>query len=105
MGLNLSNHQMAKELELKKDDGHQMTCQLRQGMVIKKPLLLSPTRGNVMRSTLSLATRGSPLRGSKRAAWPAQTTQGETRTWHTRNGEATDLRDDPARWSGGDSDA
>src|SRR5215831_18221172 len=40
MGLNLSNHQIAHELDLNKDDAHQMTCQLRQGIVRKKP---SPT--------------------------------------------------------------
>jgi hypothetical protein len=37
MGLNLSNHQIAQELDLNNNDGHQMTCQLRQGMVTKKP--------------------------------------------------------------------
>jgi transposase-like protein len=40
MGLNLSNHQMAQALDPHKDDAHQMTCQLRQGIVLKKP---SPT--------------------------------------------------------------
>ena len=40
MGLNLSNAQMAKELDLHQSDVHQMTCQLRQGIVAKKP---SPT--------------------------------------------------------------
>jgi len=40
MGLNLSNHQIAKELDLNKDDVHQMTSQLRQGIVLQKP---SPT--------------------------------------------------------------
>ncbi len=40
MGLNLSNHQIAQELDLNNDDVHQMTCQLRQGIVTKKP---SPT--------------------------------------------------------------
>jgi hypothetical protein len=40
MGLNLSNHQIAQELDLNKDDAQQMTSQLRQGMVRKKP---SPT--------------------------------------------------------------
>jgi transposase-like protein len=38
MGLNLSNHQIAQELDLNKDDVHQMTCQLRQGLVAQKPL-------------------------------------------------------------------
>jgi DNA-binding transcriptional regulator LsrR (DeoR family) len=37
MGLNLSNHQIAQELDLNKDDVQQMTSQLRQGIVRKKP--------------------------------------------------------------------
>ena len=37
MGLNLSNAQIAKELDLNKDDVHQMTSQLRQGIVSKTP--------------------------------------------------------------------
>ncbi len=36
MGLNLSNQQMAQELDLHPSDAHQMTCQLRQGIVSKK---------------------------------------------------------------------
>jgi hypothetical protein len=40
MRLNLSNVQIAKELDLNKDDVHQMTSQLRQGIVSKTP---SPT--------------------------------------------------------------
>ncbi len=37
MGLNLSNQQIAQELELNKDDVHQMTTQLRQAIVDSKP--------------------------------------------------------------------
>jgi hypothetical protein len=37
MGLNLSTHQIAQELELNKDDAQQMTTQLRSGIVEKKP--------------------------------------------------------------------
>jgi transposase-like protein len=40
MGLNLSNAQIAQELDLNKDDVHHMTTQLRQGIVAKTP---SPT--------------------------------------------------------------
>jgi hypothetical protein len=36
MGLNLSNQQIARELDLHPSDVHQMTCQLRQGIVSKK---------------------------------------------------------------------
>ncbi|MDV2997570.1 MAG: hypothetical protein N4J56_007275 [Chroococcidiopsis sp. SAG 2025] len=37
MGLNLSNRQIAQELELDEDDVHTMTRQLRQGIVDGKP--------------------------------------------------------------------
>jgi transposase-like protein len=37
MGLNLSTHQIAAELNLNKDDAQQMTSQLRSGIVEKKP--------------------------------------------------------------------
>jgi len=38
MGLNLSNHQIAQELDLNKDDVQRMTSQLRDGIVKKNPL-------------------------------------------------------------------
>jgi transposase-like protein len=38
MGLNLSNEQIAQELDLNKDDLHQMTTQLRSGVVERKTL-------------------------------------------------------------------
>ena len=37
MGLNLSNHQISQELSLNKDDVHQMTTQLREGVQENKP--------------------------------------------------------------------
>lgn len=37
MGLNLSNEQIAKELQLNKDDVYQMASQLREGIVQNKP--------------------------------------------------------------------
>lgn len=37
MGLNLSNRQIAQELELNISDVQQMTHQLRQGVVARKP--------------------------------------------------------------------
>lgn len=38
MGLNLSNQQIAQELDLDKDDVQQMTTQLRTGIVTHKPV-------------------------------------------------------------------
>jgi transposase-like protein len=43
LGLNLSNHQNAQELDLSKDDVHQVTCQSRQGRVAQN---LPPTLNN-----------------------------------------------------------
>ena len=40
MGLNLSNLQIAQELNLNKDDVQQMTTQLRTGIVEKKPMVV-----------------------------------------------------------------
>jgi hypothetical protein len=37
MGLNLSNQQIAQELGLDKDVVHDMTTQLRQGVILGKP--------------------------------------------------------------------
>jgi transposase-like protein len=38
MGLNLSNEQIAKELDVERSDGQQMTTQLREGIVKKSQL-------------------------------------------------------------------
>lgn len=40
MGLNVSNHQIAQELSLNKDDVHQMTTQLREGVASNKEDIL-----------------------------------------------------------------
>ena len=37
MGLNLSNEQIAKELDLDPDDAQKMTTSLREGVVLRKP--------------------------------------------------------------------
>ncbi len=37
MGLNLSNEQIAQELDLTPDDAQKMTGQLREGVVVRKP--------------------------------------------------------------------
>ncbi len=37
MGLNLSTMQISQELDLNKDDAYQMTSQLREGVVVRKP--------------------------------------------------------------------
>jgi hypothetical protein len=45
MGLNLSTHQIATELDLNKDDAQQMTSQLRSVIVEKKPEVILEGEG------------------------------------------------------------
>ena len=75
MGLN-SNHQIAQELDLNKDDAQQMTSQLRQGIVRKKP---SPTLTDEVECDevyIVAGHKGKPDKVEKAAARPMQTTQG-----------------------------
>lgn len=39
MGLNLSNYQISQELDINKDDAQKMTRQLREGIVMRKPVV------------------------------------------------------------------
>lgn len=98
MGLNLSNQQIAQELDLHPSDAHQMTCQLRQGIVSKKS---APTLSDEVECDevyIVAGHKGQPETVKKRTVGTAQTAQGQGRTRHTRHGEAPDLRDAPARW-------
>ena len=98
MGLNLSNQQIAQELDLHPSDAHQMTCQLRQGIVSKKSAPALSDEVECDEVYIVAGHKGQPDTVKKKAVWTAQTAQGQARTRHTRHGEAPDLRDDPARW-------
>ena len=68
MGLNLSNTQIAQELDLHKDDAHHMTTQLRQGIASKAP---SPTlSGEVECDEVYLVAghKGQPVEVAKKGA-------------------------------------
>jgi len=66
MGLNLSTHQIAAELDLNKDDVQQMTSQLRAGIVEKKPKVI--LKGQVELDELYLISgfKGQPAEVRKR---------------------------------------
>src|SRR5688572_8757242 len=68
MGLNLSNAQLAQELDLNKDDVHQMTTQLRQGIVTQKPA--STLSGEVECDEVYIVAghKGQPDKVSKKGA-------------------------------------
>ena len=86
MGLNLSKAQMAKELDLNQSDLHQLTCQLRRGMVAKKP---SPTLTDEVECdevSIVAGHTGKPdevaKKGCARTAQTAQTASGQAGTGH-----------------------
>ena len=97
MGLNLSNEQIAQELDLDPADAQAMTEQLRQGLVRRKPEVDARRRGrDATRSTSWPGTRANPRRSQKRAAGPATPAEGAPGPGDAGEGEAADLRDDPA---------
>ena len=69
MGLNLSNAQIAQELDLNKDDVYHLTTQLRQGIVTKTP---SPTlSGEVECDEVYIVAghKGQPDEVAKKGVW------------------------------------
>jgi transposase-like protein len=68
MGLNLSNAQIAQELDLNKDDAHHMTTQLRQGIVTqtRSPTLSGEVEGDEV--SLVAGHKGQPDEVAKRGA-------------------------------------
>jgi hypothetical protein len=60
MGLNLSHAQMAKALDLNQSDVQQMTCQLRQGMVAKKPSPAFTDEGEGDTGSIVAGHKGKP---------------------------------------------
>ena len=67
MGLNLSNQQIARELDLNKDDVQRMTKQLRQGVVVNtpEPVLSSEVECNVQQVTIEPVIRTVVAEGTR----------------------------------------
>jgi len=66
MGLNLSTHQIAAELNLNKDDTQQMTSQLRAGIVEKKPEVILSGEVECDELYLIAGFKGQPTEVRKR---------------------------------------
>lgn len=94
MGLNLSKTQIAKELNLNKDDVHQMTTQLREGIVLKKPTVLFADEVECDEVYVIAGHKGKPGAIKKRPKTPQATPQGPARPRHTRQREASHIRHD-----------
>ncbi len=68
MGLNLSNEQIAQELDLDKDDVHQMTTQLRSGVVDLKARASTGRHGRMRRGLHRRRAQRPSRSGQKKAA-------------------------------------
>lgn len=62
MGLNLSNQQIAQELELNQADVHEMTTFLRQALHAQRQPPVLEGRSSLMRFILSLVTKDNQPR-------------------------------------------
>jgi transposase-like protein len=60
MGLNLSHHHIAQELDLNSSDVHQMTCQLRQGSVAQQSTATWSGEGACDEVSIVAGHKGNP---------------------------------------------
>ena len=68
MGLNLSNQQIAQELELHKDDVHEMTSELRQAVADKRPEVQLSGTVEFDEVYVTAGHKGQPEQVKKKAA-------------------------------------
>jgi len=98
MGLNLSNQQIATELDLNKDDVQQMTDQLREGIVQSKPQVKREARWNVMKPMSSLVVKDNQQPCKKRAKRTSASAENPSRTGNLSQGKAANFRHDSRLW-------
>ncbi len=94
MGLNLSNQQIARELDLNKDDVQRMTKQLRQGVVVKQPEPVLSGEVECDEVYVVAGHKGHPAAVKKRRAGAATATERGSRSGHVGKGKAADSRPD-----------
>lgn len=68
MGLNQSNEQIAKELDLNHDDAQKMTSQLREGIVVRKPEVTLSGEVECDEAYTAAGHKGHPEEVKKKAA-------------------------------------
>ena len=73
MGLNLSQLQIAHELDMNKDDVHQMTCQLREGIAQKKPTVQLSGTVECDEVYVIAGHKGHPEAVKKKGVWDGET--------------------------------
>ena len=105
MGLNLSNEQIAQELDVNSDDVQKMTSQLREGIVGGTPEVTLSGEVECDEVYVTAGHKGHPEAVKKRTRWAAPPAEGGTGPWDAGEGEATDLWHDPTYRSGRHQDA
>ena len=105
MSLNLSNRQIAHELDLNKDDVQKMTQQLREAVCEKSPDIV--LEGEVECDEVYVVTghKGNPNAVKKRPQRTSKPFKGRTRQRHAGKGKASNFRYDSAWRTGCDTDA
>ncbi|EKU98549.1 hypothetical protein Lepto7375DRAFT_7847 [Leptolyngbya sp. PCC 7375] len=100
MGLNVSNQQISEELDLHKDDVHQMTGELRQAIADKCPEVQLSGTVEFDEVYVTAGHKGQPEQVKKRSQGMQAKTQGASGARYARNGKTADLRDDSMGWGG-----
>ena len=77
MGLNLSNEQIAQELDLNNDDAQKMTTQLREGIVERKPKVTLSGEVECDEVYVVAGHKGKPEEVKKKAARRRRRLKGE----------------------------
>ena len=77
MGLNLSNEQIAQELDLNNDDAQKMTTQLREGIVERKPKVTLSGEVECDEVYVVAGHKGKPEEVKKKAAGRRRRLKGE----------------------------
>jgi hypothetical protein len=76
LGLNLSNEQIAQELDLDPDDAQRMTTALREGVVLRKPEVTLSGEVECDQVYVVAGHKGHPEAVRKRATRPAEAPEG-----------------------------
>jgi transposase-like protein len=105
MGLNLSNEQIAQELDLNGDNVQKMTSQLREGIVKRTPEVTLSGAVECDEVYVTAGHKGHSEAVKKRANGAAAPVEGGARPWDAGEGETADLRDDRTHRSGRHPDA
>jgi hypothetical protein len=101
MGLNLSNRQIADELEMSETQIHEMTTALRKGIVATEPSIELAGTVECDEVYVVAGHKGHPESVKKKASSPETQAEGTAWSWHGGNGQTTDSGNDSTEGSGG----